>query len=51
MGNDVCPSCGHEVSAAWKYCPWCGYPLTDDGIKSAAADKEKKEIKKDKKDK
>jgi uncharacterized Zn finger protein (UPF0148 family) len=30
-----CDQCDNEVIAGWHFCPYCGYPLTDEEIEAA----------------
>ncbi len=43
----ICPNCGKDVFEGWKYCPFCGFPLTET-IKSKSVEKGGKEVKEDK---
>jgi predicted amidophosphoribosyltransferase len=28
--SKICSNCGKEIVTGWKYCPYCGFPLTED---------------------
>jgi uncharacterized Zn finger protein (UPF0148 family) len=33
MAKLTCPDCGQEVFIGWAYCPFCGFPLREGGVK------------------